>query len=264
MIKTATELRAAIHKQSILEARLERKAGALQQAGVNEAFLKEQIEELEELRELREDIQWFNSAVNGERLPSITKLKDIGRLLIALRLANGLSQLELAKLLGVSTVQVSRDERKNYAGISVERAERILAALSTKICLAVDYEQKEPGAKGESDAAAVIRPVAMVEPEMRSTTINLSLSIATKNPQSTPITHPKLCRENIERLVLSKFSMNRVAEHQAFMRSSAEYQLIFTHRDAAELDKQIQEMLAECQQEAKKLKCFTETDLKEL
>lgn len=65
----------------------------------------------------------------------IHSLTDIGRILIALHIARGLSRRELAELLQVSEVVVSRGERNEYHGITVERAQRILNALqaSTKV-----------------------------------------------------------------------------------------------------------------------------------
>ena len=53
----------------------------------------------------------------------------MGTLLIALRTANGLSQKDLAQKLDVSEAQVSRDERNEYHGITVERAKRVLDAM---------------------------------------------------------------------------------------------------------------------------------------
>ena len=57
----------------------------------------------------------------------------IGRLLIALRIAKGLTQRELAERLEVSERQVSRDERNEYHGVTVERANRIFEALGVEV-----------------------------------------------------------------------------------------------------------------------------------
>ncbi len=59
-------------------------------------------------------------------------------MLIAARIANGLSQRELAERLGVSEAQVSRDERNEYHGITVERAQRILDTLGETLTLRLE------------------------------------------------------------------------------------------------------------------------------
>ncbi len=64
------------------------------------------------------------------------------RLLIAARIANGVTQRELAERLGVSEAQVSRDERNEYHGITVDRAQRILDVLDEKVSARI--EKREP------------------------------------------------------------------------------------------------------------------------
>jgi len=51
------------------------------------------------------------------------------RLLIARRIAKGVRQQELAERLGVREVVVSKDERNEYHGITVARAQKIIKAL---------------------------------------------------------------------------------------------------------------------------------------
>lgn len=63
----------------------------------------------------------------------LVNLKGLGRQLIALRIARGLTQRQLAERLGVHESQVSRDERNDYHGITVERAQRVLEALSAQM-----------------------------------------------------------------------------------------------------------------------------------
>ena len=56
---------------------------------------------------------------------------------MALRIAKGLTQRELAEHLGVHQSQVSRDERNEYHGITLERARRILHAMNVDVQTAV-------------------------------------------------------------------------------------------------------------------------------
>jgi len=54
-------------------------------------------------------------------------------MLIALRIARGVSQRKLAERLGVHESQVSRDERNEYHGITLDRASRVLDALEVDL-----------------------------------------------------------------------------------------------------------------------------------
>ncbi|MGC9199945.1 MAG: helix-turn-helix domain-containing protein [Acidobacteriaceae bacterium] len=56
-----------------------------------------------------------------------------GQTLISLRIAQGISQRDLARRLGVHESQVSRDERNEYFGIILERTIRILDALNAHL-----------------------------------------------------------------------------------------------------------------------------------
>ena len=78
--------------------------------------------------QLAEEVDWYEKARRREIAP-LANFAQIGRLLVGLRLANGFSQRELADRLGVSEASVSRDERNEYHGITVERAQRVLEAL---------------------------------------------------------------------------------------------------------------------------------------
>jgi len=57
---------------------------------------------------------------------------NIGRFLIALRIATGLTQRDLAHLLGVTEAQVSKDERNEYHGVSFNKAIHIMEIFHVK------------------------------------------------------------------------------------------------------------------------------------
>ena len=67
----------------------------------------------------------------------MTNFEGMGRLLIALRISQGLSQRELAERLGVHESTVSRDERNEYHGITLERTAKVLAALGVTLSTSV-------------------------------------------------------------------------------------------------------------------------------
>jgi len=82
--------------------------------------------------QLKEEVEWYESVRRGDR-QAATSLQELGRLLIALRIAAGLSQRELAEILDVHESQISRDERNEYYGITGERAQCIIEALKGQI-----------------------------------------------------------------------------------------------------------------------------------
>ncbi|NPV93216.1 MAG: helix-turn-helix transcriptional regulator [Firmicutes bacterium] len=49
--------------------------------------------------------------------------------LIGLRIAKGISQAELARRLGVTPAQVSKDEKNDYHGVSLQKFEKVIDAL---------------------------------------------------------------------------------------------------------------------------------------
>jgi len=131
---------------------------ARQRLGADEAFIGEQRKALESLEltsaeihramqpalsfhaQLLEEVRWYER-VRARDFDAIQSLGAIGRLLIAARIANGVTQRELAERLGVSEAQVSRDERNEYHGITVDRAQRILDALDEKVTARIEKRE---------------------------------------------------------------------------------------------------------------------------
>ena len=65
-------------------------------------------------------------------------------MLISTRIAQGISQRELARRLDVHESQVSRDERNEYFGITLERTIKILDALNVRLHTKVEIEPLRP------------------------------------------------------------------------------------------------------------------------
>ena len=57
-----------------------------------------------------------------------------------MRIAQGISQRELARRLNVHESQVSQDERNEHFGITLERAVKILDALNVRLHTKVEIE----------------------------------------------------------------------------------------------------------------------------
>jgi transcriptional regulator with XRE-family HTH domain len=94
-------------------------------------------------------------------LSEFRDLRSLGALLIAARIAKGQSKRDLAEKMGVHESQVSRDERNEYQGISLERVAQILDALGVEIQLQarilppVEAAGCEPLASFDFDAPAL-------------------------------------------------------------------------------------------------------------
>ena len=73
----------------------------------------------------------------------LENLRGLGYLLIALRIAQGISQRELARRLDVHESQVSRDERNEYFGITLERTIKMLDALNVRLRTRVEEEPED-------------------------------------------------------------------------------------------------------------------------
>ena len=87
--------------------------------------------------QLREEVESYERLKRGD-FEELRNFEGLGRLLIALRIASGLTQRDLAEKLEVHESQVSRDERNEYHGVTVERANRVLEALGVVLTSRVD------------------------------------------------------------------------------------------------------------------------------
>ena len=87
--------------------------------------------------QIKEEVESYERLKRGE-FEELRNLGGLGQLLVALRVAQGLSQRQLAERLDVHESQVSRDERNEYHGITVARAERVLEALAVEVRTSVE------------------------------------------------------------------------------------------------------------------------------
>jgi transcriptional regulator with XRE-family HTH domain len=100
------------------------------------------------VRQLLDELVWERELYDRLRTEGLAAVPSYppgerGKALIAIRIARGLSQRELADALGVSQAQVSRDESNEYRGITNERYARVLDALGVEEQVA-EYRAREP------------------------------------------------------------------------------------------------------------------------
>jgi DNA-directed RNA polymerase specialized sigma subunit len=138
MIRSETEYQEALRRLHQDREVAARQREALADSGLSPEEVERAMEPLLSFQaQLAEEIAWYEG-VRRRSFPEVRRLTQIGRLLIALRIANGLTQRELAERLGVSESVVSRDERNEYHGITVERAQRVLDALNESLTTTVE------------------------------------------------------------------------------------------------------------------------------
>jgi transcriptional regulator with XRE-family HTH domain len=178
MIKTQRE-----YEEALKRIKHNREVAALQRQKLEEADLspEEVALAMEPLlsfhAQLIEEVRWYEN-VRARNFETLSRLTDLGRLLIALRIANGLTQRDLAERLGVSETQVSRDERNDYHGITLERAQRILEALHESVSTTVQKRHvgeaaasiediEQPAMADLHQHASATRRVLRVDPRRR-------------------------------------------------------------------------------------------------
>ena len=133
MIRSDQEFQAALKRMTEDQEVAARQQAALEEAGLAPDEVERAMQPLLSFHaQLAEEVTWYER-VKRRDFGVLSRLTGLGRLLIALRIANGLTQRELAQRLGVDESQVSRDERNEYYGITVERAQRILDALGAQV-----------------------------------------------------------------------------------------------------------------------------------
>lgn len=81
--------------------------------------------------QLKEEVESYERMKRGD-FAELRNLVGLGKSLVGLRIASDITQKELAERLGVDVSAVSRDERNEYRGITVDRASRVLDALGVE------------------------------------------------------------------------------------------------------------------------------------
>ncbi len=112
------------------------------------AALRESLESFH--LQLVEEVESYERLKRGQ-FDEFENLSGMGQLFIGVRIARGMTQRQLAKKLGVDESMVSRDERNEYHGITIERAKKVLDALGVRLVTRVEVEPI-PAPEQEADA----------------------------------------------------------------------------------------------------------------
>ncbi len=140
-----------IRKETEYQEAATRLQGKRERAAALSKQLKQQDRTTDEIKRLTDPMESFHLQLAEEvksyeqlkrgQFSEIENLHGLGRLLVGLRIARNLSQRELAEKLGVHESQVSRDERNEYHGVTVQRAAAILDALGARLTTHVDFDE---------------------------------------------------------------------------------------------------------------------------
>jgi len=101
--------------------------------------------------QLNEEVEAYEEMKRGN-LGTLYEINNIGRWLVGVRIALGMSQKEFAKELGVTEAQVSRDEINEYHGITVDKAQRILETFNIRFKAEID----EPVSKSRKNKDSML------------------------------------------------------------------------------------------------------------
>jgi ribosome-binding protein aMBF1 (putative translation factor) len=140
MIRNESEYKEAVARLGEEQKRMTEHRERLKEAGLSDDEIKRVIDPIESFHlQLAEEVESFDRLKRGE-FDELYNLRGFGHLLISLRIARDISQRELAKRLGVHESQVSRDERNEYFGITLERAVKVLDALGVRLRTKVEID----------------------------------------------------------------------------------------------------------------------------
>ena len=115
----------------------------MQKAGLNKEQIKMALDPLTSFSlQLQEEVEEYEKLKSGKFDPFVN-LNGLGRTIVALRIFKGLSQKDLAEKLGVSEPQISRDEKNEYHGASIEKVQKVLNAMGVTIKSEVEIDFKK-------------------------------------------------------------------------------------------------------------------------
>lgn len=133
MIRNEQECREAVTRLKEEKNRIAVQREEFEKLGLSPTETKRALDPFQSFHlQLEEEIESYEKLKRGE-IDELTSLRGLGPLLICLRIACGISQRDLAEKLGVHESQVSRDERNEYHGVTLDRTAKILDALGVQL-----------------------------------------------------------------------------------------------------------------------------------
>jgi ribosome-binding protein aMBF1 (putative translation factor) len=138
MIRNETEYQNSLKQMEQSEQVLREQGKKLAAEGLRPDQIKRALDPSRVFHEqIKDEVESYERLKKG-RFDELHNLHGIGQMLIGVRIALGLSQREFAEKIDTHESQVSRDERNEYYGITIERAARIFDAVGVEITTRVE------------------------------------------------------------------------------------------------------------------------------
>jgi len=132
MIRSDAEYQKAIERVNQEKKIVKKTKSNLKKEGLNPKEIERALNPLLSfMAQLEEEIETYEKIKRGD-FETLENFEGLGRSLIALRINKNISQKELADKLEIAESQISRYEKNEYRGISIERVNEILHALNAK------------------------------------------------------------------------------------------------------------------------------------
>lgn len=146
MIHNEQEYKQAVERVEAERLRINEQERVLREMGMGDAEVKRALDPVCSFRaQLEEEVEAYQRLRRGE-FQDLHNLGGLGHLFITLRIAQDITQAQLADSLGVDPSQVSRDERNEYRGITLERVNKVLKALGAELVTRVELSEVRPAA----------------------------------------------------------------------------------------------------------------------
>jgi DNA-binding XRE family transcriptional regulator len=147
MIRTETEYQEARRRLKEGDRHMKAQQAELEKLDLSKAEIRRGMAPLVTFHDqLQEEVQRYERLRRGDK-KELANLQELGQILIGLRIVSGLTQRQLAERLGVHESQVSRDERNDYHGVTIDRANRIIEALGFVLHYSLVPTQSRPATK---------------------------------------------------------------------------------------------------------------------
>lgn len=133
MIRSEPEYQEAVKRLKQDREHMQVEEQKLREMDLSKEEIKRALDPMRSFRaQLEEEVSSYERLRRGQ-FDELLNFNGLGRMLVALRVYLGVSQRDLAERLEVHESQISRDERNEYNGVTVERANKVLEALNVEL-----------------------------------------------------------------------------------------------------------------------------------